>query len=138
MSDYIVMTESKLRKIVRESVYRVLDEIGGGIHQNGQIDLFMDQDEIGQYNGVSNNAMVDALLSAESKCGWEHNNAVPVRGGVKYECYCGDYRSTDVGTFINTLLKISPKPQNVKVVNHKYRAVPDEKRVTILLKNVVD
>ena len=134
----MVISESKLRVIIRESIYRILDEIGGGIHPNRQMDLFMGQDEVNDFHSEADEMMFQALIKAESACGWSHSNSVRVNGGVRYDCYADGESSASATEFLDMVKKMSPRPQNVSIVKLRYRHAPEIHRIGIIIKDIVD
>jgi len=133
----IKLTESQLRNVLVEAVKGVLNELGGGIHRNGQMDLFMDQDEVDDFHNNADDSMFDALLTAERECGWSHSNSVPVRGGIRYDCYSDDGKVSS-NRFFDCVLRHSPRPQNVKMVKMRHRYAPEITRLGVVLLDVND
>ena len=133
----IKLTESQLRKVLVEAVRGILNELGGGIHPSGQMDLFMNQDEVDDFHGNADDSMYGALLAAERECGWSHSKSVPVHGGMRYDCYSDDGKVSSK-RFFDCVLRHSPRPQNVKLVKLRYRYAPEITRLGVVLLDVND
>ena len=123
----------KCKKIhLNESQYLKLLSENGGIHPDGQIDLFYNQDEVDKFHKQSNEKMFKALIDAEHECGYGHNVVKQHNAFKEYICFPIIYNA-DRKWFIETLKDYVPSSNNLKV---KISRNPYDKNVYVLIKNV--
>lgn len=116
MKKLLRLTESDLHEIVKESVSRIIKEMGG-VYPDGQMDMFFDQDGVDEYRSSVNGRSIDALLRAEKECGWEHSATKNMGKYTEYICYpSSEYQSKDRQTFMDTIKRYAPVKDNINFV----------------------
>ena len=117
----------------------MLNEIGGGVHPNRQMDLFMNQDEVDDYHETADDSMFGAMYNALSDCNWSISGEKEVNGGTRYTCYAdNDFRAASQKEVIEKVKETSPRPQNLKFVNVRKQYAPEIKHLGIIIYDVVD
>lgn len=76
----IQLTESELKNII----YEAISEMGGGIHPNGQIDMFQNQDEVDNEHSEANDEAFYRFEDTLGKCGWSFTDYNEKDNGVVY------------------------------------------------------
>lgn len=107
MKNIIRLTEHDLHNIIENSVKRIITEIGG-TYQDGQMDLFFNQDEVDDYRNTANGSMVKGLIKAEKECGWAHSSSKDMGKYTEYMCYPKNGNSKSRNEFVDAIEKYSP------------------------------
>ena len=101
--------------IINENQLHKLLEIGGGVHSDGQIDLFLEPEEINSFRDNGNKKIEQTLIKIEKQCGWTHNPKNDIDKGdcILHKCYPieGSYENRPVprSEFMNILLDRMPE-----------------------------
>ena len=134
-----LMPDHGLDESIKRNVRKMLNEIGGGVHPNRQMDLFMNQDEVDDYHETADDSMFGAMYNALCDCGWSISGEKEVNGGTRYTCYAdNDFRAASQKEVIEKVKETSPRPQNLKFVNVRKQYAPEIKHLGIIIYDVVD
>ena len=127
----IYLKESQLTRLLE----------GGGIHSDGQIDLFLDPGEMDTHRDMGNRKFLDTLKSIERECGWKHDdkNDEETPTSIIHKCYPAAYmsivRSVPRGEFVRRLSEKIPAAY-LKTSYSETDMRPDDWFVDVILKKV--
>ena len=78
-----------MKFILSENQLNKLYEIGGGAYSDGQLDLFLEPNEMESFKENGNQKFLEILKDVERKCGWTHDPKRDSSNGewFVHQCY---------------------------------------------------
>lgn len=130
-----------MKFLLKEAQLQKLFEIGGGVHSDGQLDMFLEPEEMDSFRKNSNEKILNILKEVEHGCGWAHD---PQRdedkgGYIVHHCYPLQYFYTNEPVPRHIFVeKLSEKISN-KYISTSYPMTvirPEDWYVTVKIKKV--
>lgn len=78
-----------MKVLITESQLNRLYEIGGGVHSDGQLDMFLEPHEMNSFRKNGNEKFLNILKEIERECGWTHDSNRDIDKGdyIIHQCY---------------------------------------------------